>query len=177
MAALQNLSEREALAAITAMTDNSTGTVSDTIAAGVGIYTKTFEIALAGITDADILTSFLPGHKFKILAFDFYTTVAVTTAAKASTINLEIGTTNLTGGVISLTSATCTPKGVKVAGTAVTALNTGSATDVISVEASATTAFVEGSGFFAIRIQNMDTADAIAAFADKLNDFRTAVRG
>ena len=147
----------------TGWTDSTTGTASKTLAAGVGVYHHTFEIALAGITDADVLTSFLPGHKFKVLAFDFYTTVAVTTAAKASTINLEIGTTNLTGGVISLTSAACTPKGVKVAGTAVTAANTGSASAVISVEATSTTAFVEGSGFFDITIQNMDTADAFAS--------------
>ena len=147
----------------TTVTDNSGGVVSTTIAAGVGVYHHTMEIALAGVTDADVLTSWLPKHKFKILAFDFYTTVAVTTAAKASTINLEIGTTDVTGGVISLTSAACTPKGVKVAGTAITAANTGSASAVISVEATATTAFAEGSGFFDITIQNMDTADAFAS--------------
>lgn len=158
-----------------AFTDNTTGTTTTTLAAGAGVYNLTFDLPLAGITDADILTSFLPGHKFKILAFDFYTSVAVTTGAKASTINLEIGAVDVTGGVISLTSANCTPKGVKVAGTAVTAANTGSASDVISIEATLTTAFVEGEGHFVIRIQNMDTADAFAGLVTQSNNARTDI--
>lgn len=158
-----------------AFTDNTTGTTTTTLAAGAGIYNLAFDLPLAGITDADILTSFLPGHKFKILAFDFYTTVAVTTGAKASTINLEIGAVDVTGGVIALTSANCTPKGVKVAGTSVTAANTGSATDVISMEATLTTAFVEGEGHFVIRIQNMDIADAFAGLVTQANNARTDI--
>ena len=72
--------------------------------------------------------------------------MAVTTAAKASTLNLEIGTTNLTGGTVALTSADCDGKGEAIGGTAITAGNVFTASDTISVEAASTTTFIEGSG-------------------------------
>lgn len=158
------------VAAITyaALTDSTTGTASQTLAAGVGVSQVSFPVTLASIADGDVVTTYTPGYKFKILAFDFITDVPVTTAAKASTINVEIGTTNTTGGVISLTSAACTPQGAEVAGTAITAANTGTSTDTISIEAASTTAFVEGTGSFVLTIQNMDTADAIASIADEI---------
>lgn len=145
------------------LTNNGTGSAQSDIAAGVGVYNIQLPIACASITAADIVTAYLPGHKFKILAVDWYTTVVVTTASKAATLTPKIGTTALTGGVLSLTSATMTPVGTKIAGTAVTALNTGSSTDTIEVLGSSVTAFAEGSGFVNIRIQNMDVADAFAS--------------
>jgi hypothetical protein len=146
------------------LVDSSTGTASNAIAAGAGVYNVTFgPILLAGITDADVITSWVPGHKFKILSISVINIVAVTTAAKATTLNLEIGTTNLTGGAVALTSANMTPKGSVVAGSAITANNTGSATDAVSLEASSTTAFVEGSAIVQVVVQNMDTADALAS--------------
>lgn len=159
-----------------AFTDDTTGTVSDTMAAGVGVHTISIPITLAAITGAgDVITTYTPGYKFKLLAVDFRIFEPVTTAAKAATLNLEIGTANVTGGVIALTSANCTPLGVAVAGSAITAANTGSATDAISIEAASVTAFVEGAGVVLIKIQNMDTADAAASVADKLNEYRTAL--
>lgn len=166
---------RRADASQVAFTDSSAGTVSDTIAAGVGKTTLAVHLTLAELADGDIITTLTPGYKFKILAVDFFVEKAVTTGSKASTLNLEIGTTNLTGGAVALTSANCTPKGAKVAGTAVTAGNTGSATDTISVEAASTTTFVEGSGWLVITIQNMDVADAFASVADKVNEIRTTL--
>jgi hypothetical protein len=119
-----------------------------------GIYYIIMPIDLVNIADGDILTSFTPGHAFRILSIEFFVSAAVTTALKASTINLEIGTIDITGGVVSLTSANCTPIGAKVSGTAITALNTGTSTDAISIEASSTTAFIEGSGYFLIKLKN-----------------------
>lgn len=152
------------------LTDSTGGTATTALAATVGVYTKSFPILLAGITDADVVTSWVPGHKFKILALSFVNMVAVTTGSKATTLNLEIGTTDLTGGVLALTSANQTPKGVVVNATAITAANTGSASAAISIEATSTTAFAEGSGVIEIRIQDMDIADAFASIADRLND-------
>lgn len=167
---------RRADASQVAITDNSTGTVGDTFAAGVGVHTISIPLSLVGITgNGDVITTYTPGYKFKILAVDFRVTKVVTTAAKAATLNLEIGTTDLTGGVVALTSANCTPLGAAVAGTAVTAANTGSATDHFSVEAASVTAFAEGDGVLFVKIQNMDTADAAASIADKLNEWRTVV--
>jgi hypothetical protein len=98
------------------------------------------------VANGDVLTNFTPGFPGRIVSVAFAIFDPVTTASKAATLNLEIGTVNLTGGVISLTSANCTPLGAVIAGTAITANNTFGATDTISVEASSVTAFVEGEG-------------------------------
>lgn len=157
-----------------ALTDSSTGTAANTLAAGVGCTTLAFFLNLASIAgNGDLLTNYTPGYKFKILSVDFRVCKAVTTGSKAATLNLEIGTTDLTGGVVALTSANCTPAGAAVAGSAVTAANTGSSSDTISIEASSVTAFVEGDGWLLVKIQNMDTADAIASIAQRVNKFRT----
>lgn len=162
---------------IAQLTDNTTGTAADTLAAGAGVQTLAFFVNLASIAaNGDILTNYTPGYKFKILSVDFRVCKAATTAAKAATLNLEIGTTNLTGGVVALTSANCTPAGAAVAGTAVTAANTGTDTDTISVEAASVTAFVEGDGWLLVKIQNMDTADTEASLAAKLNAVMTALK-
>lgn len=124
----------------------------------VGVYILPVYINLASITGAgDVLTNYIPGHAFKILSVDWRQMIPVTTAAKLATLNLEIGTTDLTGGTVALTSATCTPMGVAVAGAAITGANVGTATDSISIEASAVTAFAEGTGTLLIEIQNTDT--------------------
>lgn len=144
-------------------TDNSTGTAGTTIAAGVGTYTVAFYIEAASIANGDLLTEYVPGHKFKVLKFDARCAKAVTTGAKAATLNLEIETTNVTGGAIALSGTYAI--GAAQAGSAITAANTGSATEKLSIEAASVTAFVEGAFWLIVSIQNMDTADAIASLA------------
>ena len=109
-----------------------------------------FYLTLSELTDADVLTTWTPGFAGSITGVEFAVKKAATTGAKAADLNLEIGTTNLTGGVVGLTSANCTPKGVVVAGTPVTAASTFTATDTISVEAANVTAFVEGDGWLIV---------------------------
>jgi hypothetical protein len=153
----------------TALTDSTGGTAGNTLAAGVGEYVLAIHVTLAQITGAgDVLTAHPLGHKFKINSMDAVVDKVVTTGSKLASLNLEIGTTDLTGGVVALTSANCTPLGARVAGSAVTAANTGSATDTISVEAASVTAFAEGEVILLISITNMDTSDAIASIAAKL---------
>lgn len=107
---------------------------------------------LEAIADGDLMTTFTPGFAGTIEAFYAVVTEAASTASKLSTINLEIGTTNLTGGAISLTTAACSTKGAVVAASAITAANTFGSTDTISMEASSTTAFVEGEVSFVIKM-------------------------
>lgn len=126
----------------------------------VGVSTLAFYMPLAEIAaNGDLLTNYLPGYAFKILSVDARVLKPATTAAKLASINFEIGSpgTDITGGVIALTSANCTPAGVAVAGTAITALNVGTSSDVFSIEASGVTAFVEGSIQLLVEIQNLDT--------------------
>lgn len=146
-------------------TDSSGGTAGTTVAAGVGKYLITVPVNLATVANGDVLTTMPIPHKFKILSVDAYVTQEVTTADKLTTLNVEITTTDITGGAVALTSANTATLGAKVAGSAVTAANTGAADATISIEAASTTAFAEGSVMVVIGIQNMDTADAFASLA------------
>lgn len=114
-------------------------------------------IELAAVTAAgDVVTTYTPGFAGVIEKVDFVTTNPATTADKLATLNLEIGTTDVTGGVVSLTSATggaTLTLGKVTAGTAVTANNVFDAEDTISVEASSVTAFSEGAGVLLIVIK------------------------
>lgn len=120
------------------------GKAGDVAPRGAGVGHWFIPIDLASVADGDVLTGFVPGFHGKILSLDCYVKVPVTTAAKLSTLNAEIGTTNLTGGAVALTSANCATLGAEVAGTAVTAANEFDDDDAISIEASSTTAFAEG---------------------------------
>lgn len=111
----------------------------------------TFQLDLASIADGDVITGFTPGFAGRIVDMDFIVNVPVTTGGDGTTLNAEIGTTNLTGGTITLTSANCTPQGAIIAASAITAGNHFDSSDTISVEASSTTAFAEGSGTLVIR--------------------------
>lgn len=151
-----------------ALTDSSGGTAAATIAAGVGkyyLYHPLTSLATGLSTSAiDILTNFPISHKFKLLSFDFVTTVAGTGAGASQTFNLEIGTTNVTGGSLVVTLASTDTIGKVTAGTAITAANTGAAAATLSIEmAAGGTVFTAGAGYFQIGIQNMDTADAFAS--------------
>jgi hypothetical protein len=163
------------LGAITPLTDNSTGTGTDTIAAGVGVTTVTIPLTslATGLSTSaiDLLTAYTPGYAFKILAFGFVTTVAGTGAGASQVFNLEIGTTNVTGGALTVTLASTDTIGEVTSATAVTAANVGTASDTISIEmAAGGTVFTAGAGYFTIRIQNMDTANAVASLSDKINE-------
>ena len=134
------------------------------VAPTVGVTTLTFPFRLAGVAgNGDLVTNYVPGYAFRILSVDFAVTEVVTTASRRADFNLEIGTTNLTGGVVSVTSAAATPVGTVIAGTAVTAANVGTATDSISIESSNVTAHAEGAGVLLVKIQNLDTANEVAS--------------
>jgi hypothetical protein len=109
-------------------------------------------ITLSKLADGDIVTTLTPGFNGRIKGADFIVHDPATTGSKASTLNFEIGTTNLTGGTIALTSANCTPLGKVVAAAAITAGAGFTATDTISVEAASTTSFVEGTGVLRIKL-------------------------
>lgn len=168
-------------AAIASLTDSSGGTASATLAATVGVQQiihPLTSLATGLSTSAiDLLTTYTPGYAFKILGLDFVTTVAGTGAAASQVFNLEIGTTNVTGGVCTVTLASTDTIGKVTSGTAVTAANTGTSTDTISLEMAASgTVFTAGAGYFIIKIQNMDTVNAAASDAAKINAILVALR-
>jgi hypothetical protein len=120
----------------------------------VGPTVLSFPIDLAQIAGTgDVVTNYPLQGNGRITQVAFVVTVPVTTAAKAATLNLEIGSTNLTGGVVALTSANATPLGKVIVGTAVTANNTFSDGDTLSIESAAVTAFVEGRGVLLVTVE------------------------
>ena len=118
------------------------------------IDTFTFDIELPLLANGDVITDWTPGFAGQFVSHAFRVTEAVTTAAKAGTINIEIDGVDVTGGVIALTSANATPAGKVINGTAITALNAFDADSVISWEGSGVTTFVEGSGQLIITVRH-----------------------
>lgn len=124
-------------------------------------------VPLSGITAADILTTYVMPHKFKVLDIRAIVNTAVTTASKAATLTAKItpagGTaTNVTGAALAMTSANMTPVGKVNSATATDILaggtNQGNAGDSISITASGVTAFVEGLATIVLTVQDMDVS-------------------
>lgn len=123
---------------------------------GGSVYSVTFNVAAAEIVgSADVITGFVPGHRFVLEALDVYVTSALVGSSKTVTLNPEIDTVNVTGAVAVVASASAA-LGTRVAGSAPTAGNTGGATSVIDIESSAVTAFTGGEMAITLRIRNLD---------------------
>lgn len=167
-----------AVTAPTAITDNTTGTTTATFAAGVGVYDLNFHCSLVSTGAVDLVTAIVPGHKFKILSWEFTTDVPGVGSGASRVANLEIGTTDVgtTPSTLTLTEAGTSLAGERTAATAVAGANTGTASDTLSIEiAAGGTDFSAGTGTFVIKIQNMDTADAIAGICTAQAANRTAI--
>lgn len=124
-----------------------------------GTHPFSFHISLAGLSNADLLSTIVPGYKFAIEKVMFGVQTAATTAAKAATITPKISGVAVSGGVLSLTSANCTPKGNVVNGSEISDSspdNEGSETDSISLTASGVTSFVEGDGEIVMILRNRE---------------------
>lgn len=158
-----------------ALTDSTGGTASQTLAAGVGVQTVALDFpSLVTITQAAAVATYTPSYNFAILSAAFVTTVPPTTASKALTFIPYIGTTSLSGGNVALTTATCT-LGSNIAGTTVTASNTGTSAQAITITASSVTAFSQGGGYLLLTIQNLDQANAASSQAAQANALRSAL--
>lgn len=106
------------------------------------------QVDLADISDADVLTDYPLTFDGEIERFIVTVCTPVTTAGDASTLNLVIthGATDTTvsGTATAMTSANMTPLGL-VKNNAATGNNTFLSGDTLSIVASSTTAFAEGS--------------------------------
>lgn len=157
--------------------DYSDGEPGSLIKAGVGVFTIPIFINLAEITaNGDVATSYIPGFNGQIVSLAFIVNKAVTTGSKRADFNIEINQTNVTGGVVQVTSAAATPKGVVIAGSAIFANNFFTDTDAISIESSSVTAHEEGNGWLMLTVQNTDTADAISSIAAKISELLAALK-
>ena len=120
---------------------------------GTNVVLHTFPVDLDTVTAADVVTDFRPGVFGYVTNVQWVTDIAPS-AADAATFNLEIGTTDVTGGVIVLDSAAAGVKGTVVQGTRITANNRLTPASLLAVEASAITDYATGSGSLVITIQS-----------------------
>lgn len=165
---------------IVSLTDSSGGTVSNTLAATLGIVTVAIPLQLVAMTTAaaDLMTDYTPGYAFELLSLEFVTTKLGAGASASQVINIEIGTTNVTGGVLTLLLADTDTLGKKTAATAITAANIGTASSTISFEVAASgTAFTAGDGVLLLKLRNLDTVGAIASLAAKIEEILDATGG
>lgn len=112
----------------------------------------TLPVSLDTVTAADVVTEMRPGIDGYIEHMEWVTDVAPS-AGDAATFNLEIDTTNVTGGTIVLDSAAAGVKGTVVAATRITANNRITKTSKLSVEASDVTDYASGSGSLIVYIR------------------------
>lgn len=109
--------------------------------------------AFSAIAVGDLVTEIRPGIEGTIEYWELVVGAPVTTGAKLATLNLEIDTTNVTGGTIAMTSAAATPMGKAIPCSDITGNNVLTRESLLSIEASAVTAFVEGNGYVVIYIR------------------------
>lgn len=137
---------------ITSFESSGVAIVAFDASLGEDTYVLEIPIALAGVTAADVLTDLPLSHNGRIKSLDWSQDVPVTTAAKLASLHAEINAATLTGGVVALTSANCTPLGAVVSDSAITAGAGFKAGDTLSIVAASVTAFAEGSGVLHVTI-------------------------
>ena len=122
--------------------------------------TWTFPILLVNMTvSGEVVTDFLPGFAGRIVKWYWIQNTAVTTGGKSAALDLEINERSVTSGVgtatsIALASATCTPLGKVIEGSAIGGGTARfNATDTISIESTVTVAFAEGAGSIVIEYE------------------------
>jgi hypothetical protein len=103
-------------------------------------------------SDGDLLTSYLMPYHASIESFWISVGEGFVGSSGACTLNLEIGTTNVTGGVVTVATATCGTVGTVLTATAITAENIVHAGDALSVEGSSS-ATTRTSGTFNVYVR------------------------
>jgi len=164
-----------ALDAEATFTDNSTGAATNTIAAGAGKFTLSVYFRANAITGNVLLYTYTPGFAFKIIRISAAVCDAITTGAKAATLTTAIAGAPTTGGIV-IMSGTYALGAEQASSAAITAAQSGSSAQAITITASAVTQFSEGGFMLNLEIQNMDTANAIASLAAKQNTVLTALK-
>lgn len=108
------------------------------------------DLKAMGASASDVLTEFTPGFAGKIISVDAYTVIVGAGAGATVVVSLEIGTTGLTGGAVTVDLAATNTVGEKATGTAVTANNEFGRGDTISILSAAGTTFTSGMIFLDI---------------------------
>jgi len=159
---------------LTAFTDNSGGTKSDTIAASAIKFTQVLgPYSMALLVNGQVFKVPIQSA-FVVNSATFRDDIAITTGAKAATLTTQINGVACTGGVITVAGTYAT--GATQAGTAISGANVGTAGQTLEIAVSGVTTFTEGYGRIELSVTNTDLAATVAAMAFKANQLRTALR-
>jgi len=161
---------------LTAFTDNTGGTKSDTIPVSLAKSTLIIPVSLVGITANSLQAAIAVPFAFTLNSVQFRVSKIASTSSKLATLTAQVNGSSVTGGAVALTTSNCGTYGATVAGSAITGGNTGTAGQTIGFVSSSVTAFSEGDGFMEFNVTNLDQTAWIAAVAFKLNQLRTALR-
>lgn len=156
------------------LTDNTEGALVDTLAEGTASFIHSVYFRAAAITGNVLLYTYTPGFQFKIIKISASVVDAITTGSRAATLTTAIAGTPTTGGVVVM-SGTYALGAEQASSAVISGLNLGTAVQAITVTASSVTAFAEGGFLLNMQIINVDTADAVASLADRVNDLITAL--
>jgi hypothetical protein len=163
------------LDALTAFTDSSGGTKSDTIAASGLKSTVIIPIQFTDYVNATTLKIAVP-FAFTVNSVLLRVSKAGTGAGASITLQTQISAAATTGGSVTSTLANSATVGGTVAGTAITGSNTGTAGQTLELAVTVGTVFTAGDGWFELNVTNLDLAATLAAIAFKANQLRTALR-
>jgi hypothetical protein len=166
----------------TAITDNSTGTASNTIATLVNqrFVVMSFPILLTSLdTPADLVTDFVLPFKGAIISWQFIDEVVATSGGTAdAAVQLELGSTLVTGSSTTLTQADFAAIGQRKAGGIITAANTFNANAIFSIVCTSSAVnFTAGkiNAYVTFSVREDALNDAIASLADHVNDLITSL--
>lgn len=104
-------------------------------------------VLCAGISGADVITSFPAPFDGEVIGINVIVSAAVTTGSKAATLTAYINGVAVAGTALATTSANMTPMGKVLSSTATAGSRTNmfAAGDSLSVTASGVTTYIEGS--------------------------------
>lgn len=165
--------------AVVSLTDSSGGTGDDALEVGVGDLTMEFATTLVAVTAAeggDLITDLPIPFRFRVISLDWVTFIAGVGSSATHVLTVDIGATPVTTLTLTITEASTNTIGEVTAGVAATAADVGAAGDLLSIAVAAGTNFTAGEGVLVLKLQNMDTADAFASLADKVQEILVGIR-
>lgn len=110
--------------------------------------------AMSAVADANELVDFVPGFDFEVLNVDHVTVTPITTGSKTTTCKPYIDGVVVPG--CSLVVAGTKAKGVVTNGTAASGTKLyGTSTSKLTLTCSSTTAFVEGAGYWVVKLRKV----------------------
>ena len=128
--------KRDASAATTVRCRMLVSIAQPTVASGKELL-KLGHFQWAAIADGDLRTAMPLPFKGAIISLFAMVDEPIVGAGGTVAVNAEIGTTDLTGGVVTVSTAVGGTRGAKIDGTAITAANAFVEGDTLSIEASA----------------------------------------